>query len=153
MSLGRGTILLGAGTIAVVATVAASIAVLGSPAQQRRQRLDLVREQNLGSIEQLIGTYSRVHKALPADLRTLAAEPGRSWTDQLRAQVIACRVAARLHPRCALIAAARPAASAPRAGSSQGRCGSPAVLAASRRGTLRCRQSVWPQGMWPGREG
>jgi AcrR family transcriptional regulator len=42
----------------------------------------------------------------------LAAEPGQDWTDQLRAQATAWRRAAGEHPRCALIAAARPPVSA-----------------------------------------
>jgi AcrR family transcriptional regulator len=42
----------------------------------------------------------------------VAVEPGQAWTDQLRVLATAGRLAAQAHPRCALIAAARPQVSA-----------------------------------------
>ena len=41
-----------------------------------------------------------------------ASAPGADWPEQLRSQARAARAAARTHPRCALIAASRPASSA-----------------------------------------
>ena len=75
---GTGKWILMAATLMVVAAVVAGIAVLGSPAAERRARLDAARLADLRTIERLTASYSRVHRALPDSLEALAREPGYS---------------------------------------------------------------------------
>ena len=64
-------------SLVVGATLVAAIAVLDSPPQQREQRLDARRVQDLQQLENAIGVYHAGHKALPADMAALRAEmPG-----------------------------------------------------------------------------
>jgi len=64
-------------SVVVGATLVAAIAVLDSPPQQREQRLDARRVQDLQQLESAIEVYHAGHKALPADLAALRAEmPG-----------------------------------------------------------------------------
>jgi hypothetical protein len=74
----RGTLILSAATLAVVAAVVAGIVVLGSPAAERRLRMDQTRLGDLQTIERLVSSYSRVHRALPETIGALASEPGYS---------------------------------------------------------------------------
>lgn len=69
----------------------------------------------------LLALYSLVpsrHSLLDAIADEIAAAaipvsaPGADWAEQLRSQARAVRAAARAHPRCALMAAGRPATSA-----------------------------------------
>ena len=69
MSLGRGLLI--GGAVVVAATVALSIAVIGTPAQQRESRLDARRVNDLGRIEQEIERYRKREQGLPTDLATL----------------------------------------------------------------------------------
>lgn len=64
-------------SVAVVATVVAAVVVMGSPSAQREAKLDSRRVDDLNHIAQVIDRHFHVHGALPADLATLAAQPGQ----------------------------------------------------------------------------
>ena len=72
----RNMILPGIVTAVVAASVIAAIVMLGAPSVQRRHKMDEVRVQHLSFIELSINGYFARHKELPADLDTLAKEPG-----------------------------------------------------------------------------
>ena len=76
MTRTSGGVLMVVAITAVVAAVVAGIAVLGSPAAQRQQKLDSVRVDDLAAIERLTSRFVSLHKALPRDLAALAREPG-----------------------------------------------------------------------------
>lgn len=79
MSAAQGRLgrwLLVAAGIAIIATVAAALWVMGSPGAQRLVRLDQRRVQDLQQVEQAIDLHFRRHDALPADLAALATQPG-----------------------------------------------------------------------------
>lgn len=61
-------------SVVVGATLVAAIVVLDSPPQQREQRLDARRVQDLQQIGNAIDIYHDRNKALPADLAALRAE-------------------------------------------------------------------------------
>lgn len=63
-------------SIVVVATLVAAVAVMGPPSKQREARLDARRVQDLQRIVQAVEGYYANHKALPANMATLAAQPG-----------------------------------------------------------------------------
>ena len=65
-------------SVVVVATVVAAVVVMGPPSKQRETRLDARRVQDLQRIVQAVEAYHANHKALPADMATLAAQPGWS---------------------------------------------------------------------------
>jgi type II secretory pathway pseudopilin PulG len=65
-----------AATVVVVVVIIASIVLLGSPAEQRRHRLDERRVDDLMTIESAIGVYWHRGHTLPADLAALSNEPG-----------------------------------------------------------------------------
>lgn len=65
-------LLVAAVTLVVVATVAAAIAVLGPPSQQRQVRLDNHRIADLIAIKDAIAFYVNQYDALPSDLAALA---------------------------------------------------------------------------------
>lgn len=71
-------VLLAVAIAAVCAAVVAGMSMLGSPATQRRQRLDSVRVEDLVTIERLIAAFAGQNKALPRDLASLARERGYS---------------------------------------------------------------------------
>lgn len=64
-------------SVAVVATVAAAIWVMGSPSAQREAKIDSRRIDDLNHIVQVVGHYAERNNALPADLATLARQPGQ----------------------------------------------------------------------------
>jgi hypothetical protein len=64
-----------AASIVVVATLAAAIGVMGTPAQQRLVRLD---ERRIGDLDRIVRVI-REH-GLPPDLATLARTPGERLT-------------------------------------------------------------------------
>ena len=79
MTFTSGSGILVAVAAAVVgAAVITGIVVLGPPSMQRQQRLDVVRVLNLATIERLVSSYAKLHRALPHDLGSLAQEPGYS---------------------------------------------------------------------------
>jgi type II secretory pathway pseudopilin PulG len=63
-------------TVAVVAAVIAAVVILGPPGAQRERRLDAARISDLQMIQSAVMGYVARHEALPADLATLAKEPG-----------------------------------------------------------------------------
>lgn len=64
-------------SVVVGATLVAAIVVMDSPPEQREQRLDARRVQDLQQLADAIGEYHAGHKALPADLAALQAQmPG-----------------------------------------------------------------------------
>lgn len=65
-----------AASLVVVATVAAAIAVMGSPSTQRKARLDNRRVRDLSYIVNAVDGYVEREKSLPTDLTTLAGQPG-----------------------------------------------------------------------------
>jgi len=66
---------LGIGVIVAVAlALAGSFLALGTVGQTRARRLDSLRLQHLSSIAASIDTYWNLHRALPADLETLAGD-------------------------------------------------------------------------------
>ena len=62
--------------VAVVATLVAAFMVMRSPGEQRKVSLDQRRIQDLVQLDHAIDAYALVHDALPADLATLARQPG-----------------------------------------------------------------------------
>lgn len=70
-----GTWLLAVAGVAVLATVVAAMAVIGSPAQQRQQRFDEQRVQALERIETAIDMHVGVRRALPDSLDALRQSP------------------------------------------------------------------------------
>ncbi|MGH8085278.1 MAG: hypothetical protein ACREPV_08365 [Lysobacter sp.] len=66
-----------AASVVVVATVVAAIRVMGSPSAQREMKLDSRRIDDLNHIVQVIEHYAELNNALPADLATLARQPGQ----------------------------------------------------------------------------
>jgi hypothetical protein len=78
MSIGRGRIILLAATLAVTAAVVAGIVLLGSPAAQRRQRLDIARLHDLETIDRLVASFARTHGTVPDSMEALIHEPGYS---------------------------------------------------------------------------
>lgn len=69
-------LLLAAG-VAVVATVVAAVAVMGTPDAQRRMRQDERRIRDLDRIVDVARIEAREHGRLPASLDVLAKRPGR----------------------------------------------------------------------------
>ena len=65
-----------AASVVVVATLIASIAVMGPPSRQRQHRLDERRVADLGRIQMALQVYRNAHDTLPAGLSVLAAAPG-----------------------------------------------------------------------------
>ena len=76
MSTGRWVSV--AAGIVVVATLVAAIALMDSPAQQREQRLDARRVQDLQRIEHAVASYQQQHETMPRDMQAIAALPGWS---------------------------------------------------------------------------
>ncbi|MET0814425.1 MAG: hypothetical protein ABWX88_04470 [Pseudoxanthomonas sp.] len=66
-----------AASVVVVATIVAAMLAMGSPASQRESRMDRKREQDLQRIAMLIDGRAEQGRPLPADLASLAREPGR----------------------------------------------------------------------------
>lgn len=64
-------------SVAVATTIAVALLTLGSPSQQRQVRLDQRRVEDLQRIDRLAALYWRSHGTLPADLSTLASQPGQ----------------------------------------------------------------------------
>lgn len=73
-TLGRG--LLVAATLVVIATIAAAIVVMGTPAQQRALRLDQRRANDLDRIVETAREHADRTGTLAPDLTTLATRPG-----------------------------------------------------------------------------
>ena len=71
-----GRRVLWAAGIATVLSIATGVWVMDSPAQQRRLRLDETRIGDLQTLEIAVNQWWQEHKSLPADLDTLAAQPG-----------------------------------------------------------------------------
>lgn len=71
-----GNRLLWAAGIVTALAVAAGVWVIDSPAQQRLQRLDDSRVQDLRTLDSAIRSYRQSHDQLPLDLAALAAQPG-----------------------------------------------------------------------------
>lgn len=67
-----GAWLLAAGAIAVLASLAAAIAVIGTPAQQRRMRFDEARVRDLERLQLAIAGYRRDEGRLPPRLDAIA---------------------------------------------------------------------------------
>ena len=78
MSTGRaGTLLLVVATLVVLATLAAALWIIGSPASQRQVRIDERRVQELAIIEAALDRHWETHQALPASLEEMVAStPG-----------------------------------------------------------------------------
>lgn len=72
-----GRWLLVAAGIVVVATIAAGIAVMGGPSQQRDRRIDERRVRDLDRIVDAVGKYVEDRGSLPPTLDALAGQPGR----------------------------------------------------------------------------
>ncbi|HST44820.1 MAG TPA: hypothetical protein VLK29_06315 [Luteimonas sp.] len=70
-----GTWLLAIAGVAVLATVVAAMAVIGSPAEQRRQRFDEQRVRALETLVTTIGAHDASRRRLPASLAALQASP------------------------------------------------------------------------------
>jgi type II secretory pathway pseudopilin PulG len=76
MSANPGRVLMIVAAVAILATVAAAIYVMGAPGAQRQHRLDERRVADLSAIQQAVEAHHREHGVLPPDLPTLAARPG-----------------------------------------------------------------------------
>lgn len=72
-----GRWLMVAAFVAVAATLASAIFVMGSPAVQREAKLDQKRIADLTLIDRLADAYFERGGRLPPDLATLAKQPGR----------------------------------------------------------------------------
>lgn len=73
---GAGAWLAAALVVAALATVAATVVVMGTPGAQREARLDERRVRDLGRIADAIDRYHQIHGALPASLAALNDQPG-----------------------------------------------------------------------------
>lgn len=71
-----GQWLLALAGIVVVATVIGAIAVMGSPGEQRKMRIDEHRINDLRAIETAVRLHRKDAGSLPEDLATLGARPG-----------------------------------------------------------------------------
>ena len=76
MSVGQRLMLLA--TVVVVAVLAASLWVAGSPAAQRDARLDQRRINDLKRLDRAVDAYWVKNQSLPPDLATLARVPGQA---------------------------------------------------------------------------
>ena len=76
MKVRTGTALVIATAVVVTAVVITAMVIVGSPATERQRRLDAARVQDLETIERLVDGFARVHGSPPADVDTLAHEPG-----------------------------------------------------------------------------
>ena len=65
-----------AGGLVVAGAVIGAIAVMGTPGAQRLQRIDERRIEDLGTLVDAVRAYAKEHGGMPADLATLAREPG-----------------------------------------------------------------------------
>lgn len=72
--VGRNLLVLAA--LVILATVAASLWVMGGPGMQREWRMDERRVEQLQRIETFIDDYHRTHQRLPDSLDALATQPG-----------------------------------------------------------------------------
>jgi hypothetical protein len=70
-----GRVLAIAGVLVAIATVAGAIKVMGTPAEQRRMRIDARRVEDLNTLVGAIREHAK-EQGLPPDLATLAREPG-----------------------------------------------------------------------------
>jgi hypothetical protein len=71
-----GKLLLAAGAVVVAVVIISSLVLVGPPSVQRQRKVDAARVRDLQGIERFVTGYARLHKALPADMGALAAEPG-----------------------------------------------------------------------------
>ena len=71
-----------AAVVVAVATIAAAITVMGTPAEQRAARIDDRRIDDLEALDLAIRLSADKRGVLPADLATLAREPGRKLSLQ-----------------------------------------------------------------------
>lgn len=76
MSAPVGRWLLSAAGVAIAAAVTAAIFVMGGPSTQREARIDERRTHDLDQIHDEVRAYWKAHARLPADLPSLAAQPG-----------------------------------------------------------------------------
>jgi hypothetical protein len=67
-------------TAAVALVIAASFTVMGSPAEQRRQRLDDVRVTHVERLAEAINRYYGRHQRLPVSLEETEHDQGESAT-------------------------------------------------------------------------
>jgi len=95
-------------TLVVIATLVASIMVLGSPGKQRQLRLDERRVGDLIGIKNAITFYVNQHDALPLDLGALANQPNlriRRTDPETGAPYEYASVGGRSYRLCAVFAA------------------------------------------------
>lgn len=64
-------------SVVVVATVAAAIHVMGTPAMQREARLDRKRIEDLRRLTRAVQAHAQQHSALPRELHALAGRGSR----------------------------------------------------------------------------
>lgn len=76
MSGSTGRRLVAIAAVAVAATIAAAIWVIGSPAAQRESRLDARRISDLRGLETAIERHARLHDGLPRGLDVLRDDGG-----------------------------------------------------------------------------
>jgi len=69
---------MGVVTVAVISAVVGGILLMGSPADERRRRLDERRVNDLVALARATDLYWTRHGRLPASLEQLSAEPGTS---------------------------------------------------------------------------
>ena len=74
--IARSMILPAIATAVVAASVTAAIVMLGGPGAQRKYKMDDVRVRNLALLASSVNGYFNLHKSLPADVDTLAQQPG-----------------------------------------------------------------------------
>lgn len=63
-------------SVVVLATLAAAIAVMDTPSQQREWRMDERRVQDLQRLVGAARSFHQLHERLPADMTALAGQPG-----------------------------------------------------------------------------
>ena len=80
-------LLAGIVSLAVVAAIAAGIAILGSPSEERSRRLDRVRVTELQGIRSAVAYFYSQTTRLPVSLDELSKQPGvRVSTDPVTAE-------------------------------------------------------------------
>jgi hypothetical protein len=65
-----------AGVVVALAAIVAGVVVIGTPGTQRDTRMDVRRERDLRAIAMQLERWHEREGRLPADLATLAAQPG-----------------------------------------------------------------------------
>ena len=80
--MSHGRLLSIVASVVVAATLVAAITVMDTPAQQREQRVDARRVDDLQNIGNAVDAYHARNGALPADIGVIMSQPGWDLADR-----------------------------------------------------------------------